>query len=106
MVKKDKKTSLIKSGTALTGYNTVLSEITELLEQSRQASVRAVNTIMTATYWEIGRRIVEFEQKGKRRAQYGEQLINQLSIDLKKRFGRGFGKLTSSPALKCGDSPV
>jgi hypothetical protein len=46
---------------------------------------------MTATYWEISRRIVEFEQRGKRRAEYGEQLIERLAEDLMKRFGRGFG---------------
>ncbi|GBU15189.1 hypothetical protein AwPolaro_05670 [Polaromonas sp.] len=46
--------------------------------------------LMTASYWEIGRRIVEAEQKGKRRAGYGEQLIARLSLDLTQRFGRGF----------------
>lgn len=45
---------------------------------------------MTASYWEIGCRIVEAEQQGKRRAGYGEQLIARLSADLTARFGRGF----------------
>jgi hypothetical protein len=45
---------------------------------------------MTASYWEIGRRIVEAEQKGRRRAGYGEQLMERLSADLTERFGRGF----------------
>src|SRR5437667_10989927 len=45
---------------------------------------------MTATYWEIGRRIVEFEQRGKKRAQYGEELLQRLAQDLTARFGRGF----------------
>ena len=45
---------------------------------------------MTATYWEIGRRIVESEQEGKRRAGYGEELLKKLSADLTGRFGRGF----------------
>ena len=45
---------------------------------------------MTASYWEIGRRIVEAEQKGRRRAGYGEQLMARLSADLTARFGRGF----------------
>lgn len=44
---------------------------------------------MTASYWEIGRRIVEAEQKGKPRAGYGEQLIERLSLDLTQQFGRG-----------------
>ena len=46
---------------------------------------------MTATYWEIGRRIVEFEQRGEKRADYGEELIRRLADDLVPRFGRGFG---------------
>lgn len=46
---------------------------------------------MTATYWEIGHRIVEFEQGGQTRAEYGEQLLERLAQDLTARFGRGFG---------------
>ena len=63
-----------------------------LLEAARRNAARAVNALMTATYWEIGRRIVEFEQQGKDRAGYGEQLLDQLSVDLTSRFGRGFGR--------------
>jgi predicted nuclease of restriction endonuclease-like (RecB) superfamily len=62
-----------------------------LLESARRASARAVNALMTATYWEIGRRVVEAEQGGKRRADYGERLVERLAADLTKRFGRGFG---------------
>ncbi len=46
---------------------------------------------MTASYWEIGRRIVEFEQGGQDRAEYGQALLKRLSADLSARFGRGFG---------------
>jgi hypothetical protein len=46
---------------------------------------------MTATYWEIGRRIVQSEQAGEKRAEYGELLIKQLAKDLSASFGRGFG---------------
>jgi hypothetical protein len=46
---------------------------------------------MTATYWEIGRRIVESEQQGRRRAGYGEALLKNLAFDLTAQFGRGFG---------------
>jgi predicted nuclease of restriction endonuclease-like (RecB) superfamily len=63
-----------------------------LLEQARHAAARAVNAIMTATYWEIGRRIVEFEQGGEARAGYGEQLLERLAKDLTQRFGRGFSR--------------
>lgn len=72
------------------GYTVVLSEITDLLEAARRGAARSVNTIMTATYWEIGRRVVEFEQKGEQRAEYGKALMRRLSEDLSKRFGRGF----------------
>jgi predicted nuclease of restriction endonuclease-like (RecB) superfamily len=47
---------------------------------------------MTATYWDIGRRIVEFEQGGRRKAEYGEELVKRLSEDLTTKFGRGFGR--------------
>ena len=46
---------------------------------------------MTATYWEIGRRIVEHEQGGEKRASYGEEIVRKFSEDLTRRFGRGFG---------------
>ena len=53
----------------------MLSGVVELLEQARRTSARAVNSIMTATYWEIGRRIVEHEQFGKSKADYGKQVV-------------------------------
>jgi DUF1016 N-terminal domain len=64
----------------------------DLLESARRASARAINAIMTATYWEVGRRIVELEQGGRRKADYGERLVEQLSKDLAQKFGRGFGR--------------
>ncbi len=72
------------------GYDEVLGGLVELLESSRRTSARAVNAVMTATYWEIGRRIVAFEQAGEARAEYGEALIKKLATDLNARFGRGF----------------
>lgn len=72
-------------------YAKVLKEVVGLLESARRASARTINTIMTAAYWGVGRRIVEFEQKGKKRAEYGEELMIRLSTDLTARFGRGFG---------------
>ncbi|VVE19972.1 hypothetical protein PCO31010_03105 [Pandoraea commovens] len=62
----------------------------DLLDAARQAAARSVNALMTASYWEIGHRIVEAEQQDKRRAGYGEQLIARLSTDLTARFGPGF----------------
>ncbi len=71
-------------------YGGLIGDIAELLEAARRNAARAVNALMTATYWEIGRRIVEFEQRGKKRAEYGEELLQRLAQDLTARFGRGF----------------
>jgi predicted nuclease of restriction endonuclease-like (RecB) superfamily len=73
-------------------YGGLIGGIAELLEAARRTAARTVNAVMTATYWEIGRRIVEFEQQGATRAGYGEQILAKLSQDLTKRFGRGFGR--------------
>lgn len=74
-------------------YDSILSDLSELLEQSRRMTARSVNAIMTATYWEIGRRIVEIEQKGEERAEYyGKEIVDRLAKDLSDRFGRGFGR--------------
>lgn len=80
-----------KRAALLAGYAGIHGGIIELLDAARQAAARSVNALMTASYWEIGRRIVEAEQKGRRRAGYGEQLMERLSADLTARFGRGFG---------------
>jgi predicted nuclease of restriction endonuclease-like (RecB) superfamily len=71
-------------------YEHIRTGIVELLKAARSAAARNVNSIMTATYWEIGRRIVTLEQGGEERAGYGEQLIEQLATDLTGQFGRGF----------------
>lgn len=86
--KKTISSGLLKAG----DYVGLVSSVGELLEQARRTSARTVNAILTATYWEIGRRIVEFEQEGKRKAGYGEGLLEQLSIDLRAKFGKGFGQ--------------
>lgn len=74
------------------GYNAVLTDLVGLLEQARRQAARSVNAVMTATYWEIGRRLVEGEQGGQARAEYGTHLLNRLSADLTARFGRGFSE--------------
>ncbi len=73
-------------------YPALITGIGALLDESRRAVVRAANCFMTATYWEVGRRIVEFEQGGKRRAEYGDELLERLSRDLTERHGRGFSR--------------
>lgn len=77
--------------TPAANYGNVHSAIIALLEAARRTAARSVNAVMTATYWEIGRRIVESEQAGESRANYGEQLLKRLAEDLTARFGRGFG---------------
>lgn len=80
----------------LTGYEHLLDGIVEVLEAARRGSVRTVNAIMTAAYWETGRRVIEFEQKGRFRAEYGEELLKRLADDLTARFGKGFGLVNLS----------
>ena len=74
------------------GYDRLLGDLSGLLEQARRTTARAVNALMTATFWEIGRRIVEFEQQGADRAAYGTGLLDRLAADLTERFGRGFAR--------------
>jgi predicted nuclease of restriction endonuclease-like (RecB) superfamily len=73
-------------------YDAVRAEIIELLQAARRVAARSINSLMTATYWEIGRRIVQYEQKGEARADYGQRLVEQLANDLSRQFGRGFGR--------------
>src|SRR6266481_9337067 len=73
-------------------YDAMLDRVVRLIDQARRTSARTVNALMTATYWLIGRHIVEFEQAGKTRAEYGAELLKRLAADLSARYGRGFSK--------------
>lgn len=73
-------------------YSTLITDLASLIEQGRKAAVRYVNTALVTTYWLIGRRIVEYEQKGKERAEYGEALMERISKDLSTQFGKGFSE--------------
>ena len=73
-------------------YDSILGEIATVIDAARRSAARSVNSIMTAAYWLIGRRIVEFEQGGEKRAAYGEELLPRLAVDLSKRFGKGFSR--------------
>jgi predicted nuclease of restriction endonuclease-like (RecB) superfamily len=90
MGKKRVPTELVPAASDEAAYAAVLADLTDLLESARRAAARTVNSVMTATYWAVGRRIVEEEQRGHARAAYGERLIERLSHDLTRRFGRGF----------------
>ena len=73
-------------------YQNLITEIGGLLHTGRQKAIQSVNTILVNTYWQIGRYIVEFEQKGNERAEYGTQLFDRLSKDLTLAYGKGFGR--------------
>lgn len=73
-------------------YSSLITDIASLIEQGRKTAVRYVNTALVATYWLVGRRIVEYEQKGKERAEYGDVLLERLAKDLSKKFRKGFGR--------------
>ncbi|MEX1040758.1 MAG: PDDEXK nuclease domain-containing protein [Pirellulaceae bacterium] len=90
--KKTSTTDPLVAASDLPNYPALLGELTQLLESSRRAAARAVNAAMTATYWEIGRRIVEVEQAGEDRAEYGQGLVKRLAEDLSSQFGRGFSE--------------
>ena len=71
-------------------YFSLIDNIGSLLEKARKDVYYVVNKILVKTYWEIGKRIVEFEQSGKERAEYGSGLLDSLSKDLTEKYGRGF----------------
>jgi hypothetical protein len=73
-------------------YQSLIEEIGVLLHAGRQKAAQSVNTILVQTYWQIGRYIVEFEQKGNERAEYGTQLFDRLSKDLTTAYGKGFSR--------------
>lgn len=72
------------------GNTNFVNDIKALINEARHHVVRSVNTAMVITYWEIGRRIVEEEQNGSNRAEYGKYLIENLAKELTADFGKGF----------------
>jgi predicted nuclease of restriction endonuclease-like (RecB) superfamily len=70
--------------------NNLLEKVIQLLDNARTNIVRSINQTMVLAYFEIGKLIVEEEQSGKNRAEYGLQLINELSGSLSKQYGKGF----------------
>lgn len=73
-------------------YQYLIAGIGNLLIAGREKAAQEVNTILVQTYWEIGRYIVEYEQRGKEKAEYGSQLFDRLSRDLTAAYGKGFGR--------------
>ncbi|MBU1822619.1 MAG: DUF1016 family protein [Bacteroidetes bacterium] len=73
-------------------YPNLVIQIGALLVQGRAQVGRAINTILVQTYWQTGRYIVMYEQGGKEKAQYGDELILKLSKDLSQTYGKGFSR--------------
>lgn len=73
-------------------YEKLLTDIGLAIETARQNAIRAINTELVKANWEIGRHIVQFEQHGQERAEYGSDLLTRLSKDLRQRYGKGFGR--------------
>jgi len=73
-------------------YQQLKQTISQLLQQGRQQAIRKINNVLVHTYWQIGKHIVEFEQQGNERAEYGTKLLNQLAKDLKAEHGKGFSR--------------
>lgn len=73
-------------------YRRLVQDIGALLAEGRRQAFRTVDNILVQTYWSIGRRIVEHEQAGAEKAEYGSRLLKDLSRDLKAEYGKGFGR--------------
>jgi predicted nuclease of restriction endonuclease-like (RecB) superfamily len=86
MPKRKKKNSSIPKN----NYASLINDISLVIETSRRISARSVNVLLTATYWAIGRKMIEYEQNGSDRADYGLNLLSRLSSDLSSKLGKGF----------------
>ena len=78
--------------TTTDGYRHLLQQISDTYTQGQVRAVQAVSTHLIKTYWQVGRHIVEFEQAGQVRAEYGKALIQTLAADLGLRHGKGFSR--------------
>lgn len=78
--------------TTTDGYHDLLERISLVYTQGRIGAMQAVNAHLIETYWQVGQHIVEFEQGGKIRADYGKALISSLATDLNIRHGKGFSR--------------
>lgn len=73
-------------------YQNLIKDIGKALEIGRKKAYKAVDNILVLTYWEIGRLIVEYEQKGEEKAEYGSKLFERVAKDLKENYGKGFSR--------------
>ena len=93
----DEEKGMVKRQTVEVGveeapYLAVFGDVSSIIDEARKSVARSVNATMAAVNWMVGRRIIEFEQSGEERAEYGTALIARLAEDLTERFGRGYSR--------------
>src|SRR3990167_3808893 len=71
-------------------YNNLIVNIGQILEQGRRQAIKVINQILVKTYWEIGKKIIEYERENKERAGYGTKLFEKIAKDLREKYGKGF----------------
>ena len=86
----DDKRQLTSDADDIMDSESLFNAISSIIESTRSSIVKAVNTTIVHAYYNIGRYIVEFEQNGDNRAVYGSRLLENLSVKLSQRFGKGF----------------
>jgi hypothetical protein len=96
-----RKTTVTKRDLVPRALGSLVAEVRSLIQSARHMSASTVNTLQVRTNFEIGRRIVEHEQKGEKRAGYGQELLKALSARLTAEFGQGF---SVSNFNSCGNS--
>ncbi len=73
-------------------YQQLIDRIGDIYQSAKSKIISAVNVEMLLAYWQIGKDIIEFEQGGKLKAEYGKQLLENLAKDLTLRYGKGFSR--------------
>ena len=87
-----KNKEIIEKKESKKDYDTLISPIGYALGEARKRAYMQVNQILVKTYWQIGKKIVDYEQKGKIRADYGSELMKILSSELSTKLGKGFSR--------------
>lgn len=84
--------SLVRKEAPDKNYCELINNISSVLEEGRRNAFRAINEILVKTYWEIGKKIVEYGQENKEVAGYGSKLFENIAKDLRERHGKGFSR--------------
>lgn len=85
-----RKNKAVEAAAPNGAYQSLVGGVVSVIEDARRTAARSVNAAMTAAYWLIGRHILEFEQGGRDRGEYGGKVVERLAADLSRRYGRGF----------------